>query len=186
MRKNSANNRDVFSKITSAVSDRATAILYQDFKNLFGEILRSSDPIDFVRQKVGQSYVYAQALKKENPEFLDVLTTTVMKWYNFELRINEKMMAMPDDDFEVARGKRRLQKPLKSISFEELCDSGTFAMRGRVRELMASFRGAMHYAGSSLSDMDKQRVFDFIQNVDNLCAPAAVAPLETRPSRVPA
>lgn len=186
MRKNLTNNSELFSKVTSPEPDKTTAILYQDFKILFGEILRSSDPIDFAGQKMGQSYVYVQALQKENPEFFAALTDTVMKNYSFELRINEKMTALPDDDPEVMRDKRKLHKPMKAISFEELCDSNKFSMRGRVRELMVSFRDAMNYAGFSLSDMDKQRVLDFIQNVDRLCAPVAVASLEHQPSRVPA
>lgn len=159
---------------------------FSDWKSLFHSITRSSEPSnDIINAQKGTSYIYAQAMERENPAFFYALGTVVIYQQNFEVRLYEKTMALEGDDEDLAKLKRRLSQLRSKATFEDLCDPAQFAMRGKVRELMGRFREAMEFAGTSLTELEKDKIGRFVDTVEKNSQPQNI-PAPAKLQRAPA
>ena len=149
---------------------------FSDWKAIFNAVLTCTDPSPKAMEtinagKAGQSYIHAQSLREQNPAFFNALSSVVGRSVDFEIRLNEKMIVLGDEEDAERRKKNFLNRPLGKITFRDLCDGEQFAMRGRVRELVTSFKDAMASAGDSLTKSEKTQIASFVKTVETLSKP---------------
>ncbi len=145
----------------------------EDWKSIFTAVMTCVDPTDeMVKSQKGFAYIYAQAMRQQNPDLYEAMEDVSSKHASLMLRLNEKRMAFDGDEPEVLQEKRRLNKTDSKISFEALCDSHQYGMRGRVRELVHSFKRAMEQTGEHVSELDRLKISQFIERVETLSQPA--------------
>lgn len=158
---------------------------FSDWKSLFHSVTRSSEPTaDIIDGQKRSSYIYAQAMRQENPAFFHALSSVVINQQNFETRLYEKTMALEDDDADQSKLKRRLSQLRSKATFEDLCNPALFGMRGKVRELMGHFKGAMDVAGTSLTELEKEQIVRFVETVDRISQPQNI-PATAKLQRAP-